>query len=212
MPARGNDCRMRPSMFALAALVIFGCSPTGTTGPVDHDHEIVPLRVGSQWTWFVADSGASPFFRDTTVKAIIVKDTVVGGNRWFFADHADLVATSSMSWMRNDATGLYQSMPPFPFGYLTFQYPAHVGTTYLGAAMQLRVTSADALVTVPAGTFHCVVYVEPDPRPTAPANMGIRWLYVAPGVGIVKDVTARSYDSQGNLVGTRVRVLVNFTP
>ena len=63
--------------------------------------------------------------------------------------------------------------------FFEFPYPAKVGTSEnFGITVVLK---TDTVITVPAGTFHCLLYAESGDT-----------VFVAPGVGVVARLTDRT--------------------
>jgi hypothetical protein len=201
---------MRPGLVCASSLLIIACGPGGNEPPSVTG--IVPLRVGSEWTYFIADSGEAKVYPDSTYIARIARDTLVGGLRWYFGDPAFLIAPGpSFHWLRNDVGGLYQSLPPYTVPLLAFSYPAVVGDFYLGGGWPLRVADADTVITVPAGTFHAVLYERVTSGPTGPGSV-YGWLFVSPGVGLIKEIRPIRGNGSGQITVARIRVLTKYVP
>jgi hypothetical protein len=205
---------MRALNGLLVASLLAGCSSGVDPKLGSTERDLIPLAVGSEWTYSIADSGqfAARVF-DSTRMARIVRDTVVAGRRWHFADATDLVVPlRSFPWIRNDAAGVVSGLPPFTVAWLQYQYPPTVGQVFNPGGPPARAADADTVVTVPAGTFHCVLYEWPDTSPIDNVTRISRWQFVSPGTGVVKDVVVRSRDGMGTIVATRVRVLLSYKP
>jgi hypothetical protein len=80
---------------------------------------------------------------------------------------------------RNDGFwSLNLAIPPLSLLFFEFPYPAKVGTSAnFGVTVVLK---TDTAITVPAGTFHCLLYAESGDS-----------VFVAPGVGVVARLTDR---------------------
>jgi hypothetical protein len=123
---------------------------------------IMPLAVGNFWEYHVLWNDTAHYgdYYDTTY---IIRDTLIRGEDWFVDNHRTYYAN------RDD--GLYilsGGMPTLAFKFPTsindsfpspYTLPLHTYETY-----RLVVHSLSEPVTVPAGTYNCVVYrslVEP---------------------------------------------------
>lgn len=172
-------------------MLVFGCStePTTETGGSLPTQPLFPLTIGTRWTYDRVDS--VEFTTDTllnsfhsTVSFGVLADTVGGnGITWAVLDNtSDIVGglISGHEYFANlvggtwewpvpaGAGGLGTGLPPSLF----FPYPTTKGaTSNFGITVVL---STDSTLTVPAGTFHCIVYAEERDR-----------VFVAPGVGVV---------------------------
>jgi hypothetical protein len=200
---------MKSGLLVTTSLMALACGPTGNEP--GSAATIVPLAVGSEWTYFVADSGASKLHPDSTYVARISRDTLLGGRRWYYAEPASSLAPGPFQWLRNDVGGLYQGLPPFTVPFLGFAYPAVVGDSYIGGGWPLRIADVDTLITVPAGTFHAVLYERISTGSTG-SNLVYGWLFASPGVGLIKEIRPIQTSGSGQIMVARVRVLTNYKP
>ncbi len=121
----------------------------------------------------------------------MIADTVAAdGSTWAVLDSAyqviegGVVPIGAHSYVANRSDGFWSwSLPPgYPalsLLFFEFPYPTKAGTSAnLGVT---SVLSTDTVVTVPAGTFHCLLYRESGDS-----------VFVAPGVGVVARLTDRT--------------------
>jgi hypothetical protein len=99
---------------------------------------------------------------------------------------------------------------------MVFPYPAileQVDTTAVILDGPLRLAGFDTVVTVPAGTFHCIKY-EYVTVPTTAVDP-YQSVYIALGTGIVLKTkrVAAAFDANGNLIGYQdhMQILMSTT-
>jgi hypothetical protein len=153
------------------ALVAVGC--TSTTHPnvlPSGSQTIWPLAIGNRWVFRATVFDSSGNQRSTWIDTLkIVSDTLFGSDRWYVQVG---FGGKGKFFLQNRANGLWGDG-------LEYEYPATRNDTYrLGDSTKIIVISADSLITVPAGTFHTVVYQFPGPPLT--------YEYFSPGVGPVR--------------------------
>jgi hypothetical protein len=166
-------------------LVLPGCT-TDDGGvvpapPVDHG-SILPLAVGNSWYYreSLFDTAGVPIgeTRDTMT---LVRDTLIGGLRWF-ADRGGVF------YGVTDGIAVRNMFPSDTGAYLFLLYPVREGYVEYDGPGGYRVASLGratlATVTVPAGTFECLAYIFRDPPRETLAY------YVTPGVGIIRVVVS----------------------
>jgi hypothetical protein len=204
-----------------ASTLIVGCRET--TAPGGPDVPLVPLAVGNHWTYQSSDSvefGSWPPGPPRTLDVAVLRDTVIGGERWFaIGDTAQIFSSGHALFLANRPDGLYEFeplagivLPPaVDLRLLRFPYPTSAGARF-GVIGNSVVTSVDTLVTVPAGTFHCVRYEYQSPYGDPDVYL------VAPGIGVVARLYPASEvrDATGQLIA-RVRFVqrlarVSLTP
>ena len=195
-------------------LVLFAaaCSATEPSGdPVSGDG-LFPFAVGSEWTYSVADSGQTAVIKDSVLTIRIVEESVSNRIHWYRSDPGGKLGTyAGFNWFANKADGVHHSLgPAASFGGIAWRYPASPGVVYdVPVFGSIRVASIDSVITVPAGTFHCLAYEVflqlNSPQPS-------RVVFVAPGVGLIKDVWNTHYGAGTVVVGTRVHILTSFKP
>jgi hypothetical protein len=182
------------------------------------------MTVGTTWTYQFTDSvegGPPPTKADTfgITKQIVVADSVDStGVRWSGMNNGayqplgdDLSSVPSYYSNRNGGFWFlaFSVAPPAvipPTFYLMFKYPAKRGDTYYPTANLafvqrdlVTVTASDTLITVPAGSFHCLRY----------DLNGLDVMFVAPGIGIVKRVSGLwlDEDATGRVLSNHRNVL-----
>lgn len=136
--------------------------------------ELLPLKVGNQWTLELAvydSSNATARMSEITIQ--VLRDTMIQNDAWFIAN------SRNFGILRNSSQGLWlwDSQPA-----LFFPFPATVGdSTRPFNAATVRVVSTNEMKTVPFGALLCYHYrVELDD----PSGLSLDFYY-SPGVGYV---------------------------
>ena len=114
---------------------------------------IMPLGIDNTWTARNTsyDIYGNELF-SSTATMLIVRDTIISGDRWYI-DQSDMLYA-------NRADGLYRRNSQNRT-YLFLKYPAAVDQAYAGdpdASETLVVKSVDTSITVAAGTYLCHMY------------------------------------------------------
>ena len=110
----------------------------------------------------------------------VVKDTIIH-NETFYLLTANGVRDPEVRPMTNREDGLWYYRDPDTIVIL-IKYPVTVGESFFQLHDSLVVVSIDTLVTVPAGSFHCIRY---DDYLIATGRL-LGQIYAAPGVGLIK--------------------------
>jgi hypothetical protein len=139
-------------------LIFIACNDT-TTGPTDPNKEIMPVAVGNYWTFYKYE------WRNSNIDTVNIKDSVTNivtekiefnGQDWFKLGSGYLYHNGSLGLIRM----VYDSTQPLKAinEYLYIQYPVKVGDVFVSGEQQdtMAVINTDKIITVPAGTFHCV--------------------------------------------------------
>jgi hypothetical protein len=118
------------------------------TGAQPNAGEILPLKVGNQWIGRVASLGSPslPPYLDTMV---VTKDTMIQNEEWFFLTGWSLYVAN-----RSDGLWAYNDSQT----WLLWKFPAGEGDSYRRLFDTVTVVSTNAIVSVPAGTYHCYQY------------------------------------------------------
>jgi hypothetical protein len=205
----------RSALFCMAGLLpiiasYIGCSATPdapqTVAPAK-PAPLIPYTVGNQWMTKTTsfDQNGTMLSTEYDTSAVI-EPVAIDGEAWYRIHGVrsrDLFAATRADgpWMRADL----DSMPE-----RRFLYPAAAGDTFgMHDGISYVMTSRDSVVSVPAGTFHCVVYHRQQHDASGalvrPEQMVVWRDYywcVAPGIGVVKSgVLARSWQP-GMKLGT----------
>jgi len=170
------------------AMAVAGCHTDHIGGPNDTPHAaLFPLGIGTRWTYDRVDSvefATDPLLKTfhSTVSFSVLADTIGNGTTWAVLENTNDIVGGLISgheyaanlqggtwtWLVPTGTAFGAGLPAF----LDYPYPATKGAT--SNFGNTAVLSTDSTVTVPAGTFHCIVYAQLRDR-----------VFVAPGVGVV---------------------------
>ena len=188
----GFGPRFASLTLAVLAIAVVSCSDGSSsdlTGPGTPSSGLIPLNVGTRWSYDRVDSvefttDTSLHSYHTTVNFRVIADTMDAlGHMWAVLDSSSYVLgglISGHNYVANLADGVYELFAFTGVGQgsdtaltnIDFPYPASKGATFaFGMGIVL---STDSVMTVPAGTFHCLVYAEAQ-----------EIAFVAPGVGVV---------------------------
>ncbi len=175
-----------------------GCSGPAETSIAPSDTSgstplgpLIPLAIGTRWTYdsidsvlFTTDTSRDQSIHERQSFAVIADTVAADGSTWAVLDSSyDIIDGGPIgghTYVANRSGGLW-SFVPYPISLLSleFPYPTKVGTSEnFGITVVLK---TDTVVTVPAGTFHCVLYAEAGDS-----------VLVAPGVGVVARLTDRT--------------------
>lgn len=169
---------IRLLIVVLLLVLIQSCSEE--TEPIikDHSNEIIPLAVGHKWEYHID-------IYDTT-----------GNITWNFNSSNIIIGDSTIEntkWFYFDKNALYFSLLPDGYHYynkyetdslkniLVYKFPCNAGETY----NDYKVAKVDTQITVPAGTFNCIMYSLRKESSSDFANIDF---FIKPGVGIVKTI------------------------
>ena len=132
---------------------------------------LIPLAVGNEWDMVRTGFDSIGTVTSTEAESILIKaDTTIAGQHWFYRDYGIYYFA-----YQNTETGvLTRLISPYADtnALIYFKYPTQVGDTYghpwviespdhasmTDTAEQTTVLSTDEVITVPAGTFHCIKY------------------------------------------------------
>ena len=163
----------------LSVLLVASCGDKSTNPKPTS--VLMPLAIGNQWEYAITDYDTnSVVISVDTVLMEIVKDTVIQ-NMTFYILTADGVRNPELFWPSNQSEGIWLFIPFDSTLSLGFKYPASVGDRAIFGQDSMVVASANASVTVPAGTFQCYQYN------TYSSGTGLEQIwYFSPNRGLVK--------------------------
>lgn len=207
---------------ATAAIAVLNCGWPVTA--VQPSNVLVSLTIGNQWTYATADSlrgvGVTPTVGpESTYTLRLVRDTIDASQvDWgvietHLAPSDSLIATTYES---NNGDGLFKMIPSTNTRIMVYPYPAvlsQVDTTAMILDGPLRLALFDTVVTVPAGTFHCIKYEYVTVPGTAVDPY--QSVYIGLGTGIVLKVrrVEAAFDANGKLTGHQdhMQILMSTT-
>jgi hypothetical protein len=172
----------------LFCFVVFMLTSCKKDNPVDSSpsvKQIWPLKPSNTWAYHTIEYDTTGAITQSGSGALVVTtDTIVGGETWYQISGAwsggSMFYTNRSDglWiMSNSTSGLFQE--------LFFKYPVSAGDSWNFGGDQIFLQSADTLITVPAGTFHCYEY-----------RLSMSdYYYFCPGVGIIAEDSYSSTNS-----------------
>jgi hypothetical protein len=206
---------MKYSLIAvLMSCALNGCSNATTeeSTSIGNGQLLIPLSVGTAWQYYAADTSIGvpipyPIVPDSSFRVRVTRDSVTGGQTWAALENGDRLfgpSTAPAIYFGNFGHGFnkLEAGPLVAVSILLFPFP-----TRLGQQVQFGPTTSavDTVITVPAGTFHCIRYDflgQPVPGPYP------YWsVFIAPGVGVIQRIVeeATTSDSQNQITGRRLR-------
>jgi hypothetical protein len=156
----------------LAVVILLTTTPSCKQIPVQPESPppvLIPLESGNRWEFQTIywDTLDNPTIGDTTFLAVSAETTLYGHQWsliWRFAAHQLFRNTHNgvvIRWLNHDDERDYLLYKYAGFVGDTYGYPvATFGPSYWidDTSQQAIVIAVDTLVTVPAGSFNCIVY------------------------------------------------------
>ncbi len=158
--------------------LIQSCSENSNLIVEDYSSQIVPLDIGHKWEYhnIIYDSSGS-ILSDFNTSSTIIDDTTIESTKWFYFDkNAVYFSTFSDGYHTYDKYEV-DSLK----NTLVYKYPCNAGDIY----SKYLVSKVDTQITVPAGSFKCILY---SVRLKTQMEFEYRDIFVKPGVGVVKSV------------------------
>lgn len=166
------------STLLLTTILIQSCSQT--TDPVikDYSNEIIPLAIGHKWDYHtnIYDTTGNIVWNFNS-SDIVIGDSTIENTKWFYFDKNALyfsVLSDGYHYYNKYETDSLKNI-------LVYKYPCNLGDTY----SYYEVTKVDTQITVPAGTFKCIMY---SLRMQTSMDFAYLDFFIKPGVGIVKTI------------------------
>jgi hypothetical protein len=189
---------LKPILCSVSLLwLIVSCNDLATEPASTTISNILPLSVGNTWLDFQTTFDSLGRVRATTSTSLEINgDTLIGGHRWFHVvllnDKIANRNTESGASVRlvspnsGDNEGIQYKQPcsrgeSYPFAIVRLSPEGHrvtVDSEYI-----CTVKSVDTIITVPAGSFHCIHYY------VLEYGGAFSWDdFLAPGWGWIKQV------------------------
>lgn len=170
---------MKGREVCLALFCIFiapSCHQNNPLGPYDIHAEIIPLSVGNSWEYdgIAYDTTGSVLEQYVEIHEV-PRDTLVFGRQFYLY----------LGYCADTDSGMIRAVPLQDRLQLKliYKYPTSAGEQYLSEQTNCTVASLDTLISVAAGSFHCIWY-----RFTT-YGMNYRDEYISPGVGLIKGIS-----------------------
>jgi hypothetical protein len=171
--------------FVSSITMMSGCKDSSPSQPSSLKTDIYPLTKGNTWVYFYAEYDLSG-----SITASYTTTANVRGDSTFWGHSMKLLWFEGDCWYANTDSGLIQYVgngnnPPTNTFELLYQYPTARGNSYyIAGIVPVEVGSTDTLITVTAGTFHCIRYHFPGINTPFFVDH-----FVSPGIGLIKTAT-----------------------
>jgi len=184
-------------LFCFAIFMLTSCKKDNPVDTSPSVTQIWPLKPGNTWAFSTIEYDTTGSVIHSESGAFVVTtDTIVAGETWYHITGAGSMFYTNRSdglWvMSNSTSGLFQG--------LFFKYPGSAGDSWNLGEDQMFLQSADTLITVPAGSFHCYEY----------RLSMIDYYYYCPGIGFIAEDSYSSTNSGRRYLKERLRI-TSFT-
>lgn len=182
-----GKCWMMMSVM-IGALAAAGCGSDADapSGPSPTSTDLMPLKVGNQWSYNVEEFDTTG--RQTSTKAqsnVVTADTMIQGTTWYFLNDDRATPT------RTAGDGVYYWDTKRDASYRYIATPVSVGSFQEKGSQRFTVASSSARIDAPAGSYNSVQILVTDSNIPSVSSV----ISVAPGVGLVGlDVMYRRAD------------------
>jgi hypothetical protein len=147
----------KPSFLFSLSLLMFLISSCDKSNPVSYDSSIgiIPLKVGNTWVMTFSYCNSNGVVTETGIdSAWVSDDTVISGQHYFLVsdqqkDSAGIPITQIISYLARNSPSGY-SLRLDSTEQILYDYPYRIGDT--------SIVASNEVVTVPTGTYYCVVY------------------------------------------------------
>lgn len=174
----GTMKRINLAIIVLLMMIIQSCADVNTPTVNETSNEIIPLAVGNTWNYHTTlyDTTGNVFM-DFNNSNKIVGDTTIQNINWFYYDKNALYFS-----IFQDGFHIYDPYKTDSLrDQLNFKYPCSVGDKY----SYYEVVKIDTQITVPAGTFSCIMY---SLRMQTSMDFAFIDFFIKPGVGNIKTI------------------------
>jgi hypothetical protein len=170
-------------------LFIIFISSCEKSNPVSNGstNEIIPLKVGNAWTSTFSDYDSNGVITTAYIDSVwVAKDTIVDDQNYFlmFRQSENAVGPpypqTSSYLARNTPSGYNEREVRFNLEGMAYNYPYHINDS--------TIVATNEAITVPAGTYNCIVYKFPAAEVLVDTVYQVAYgkSYICPNIGIVK--------------------------
>jgi hypothetical protein len=158
----------------MIALTI-GCSNDSNPTKSNSAVEIIPLELGNIWKYqYQTFDTSGAVLQNIVSQNTITGDTTIENNIWYYFSEDAL-------FFSNYEDGFHTYNQYDSQNELVYKYPCNIGDKY----SQWEITSIDTQITVPAGSFKCILYHF---RLNTNYSYGNREVFIKPGLGRIKSI------------------------
>ncbi len=175
-------------LIAGICILMNGCSKNNPVNSASAEKEILPLKIGNQWTsyvetkvYFNGDTVNIGFHSYDTMHKAIMYETIIDGKKWYSDSTSDILYANLYDGLYFASTSKGSFMK-----WIVFKYPCKAGDVFGSFFGTMKVISTIKRVATKAGTFECIQY-----RTTQQTSSTtiISEYYLSPGVGIIKQTS-----------------------
>lgn len=166
-------------LFLIIITLVQSCSDINNS-PVDEiTKDIIPLAVGNTWSYHTSlYDTAGNVFKELNSSREITGDTLIDNITWYYYE--------TNAWFCSIFKDGYHIYDPYRTdslrNLLNYKYPCAAGDKY---SYYYEVAKIDTQITVPAGTFNCIMYTL---RMQTPMDFAYIDFFIKPGVGYIKTI------------------------
>jgi hypothetical protein len=173
-------------LFLILITLVQSCSDINNPSVDGISNDIIPLTVGNTWSYHTTlYDTAGNVFKEFNNSREITGDTLINNTIWYYYD--------TDAWFCSVFKDGYHTYDPYRTdslrNQLNFKYPCAAGEKY----SYYEVAKTDTQITVPAGTFNCIMYTL---RMQTSMDFAYIDFFIKPGVGYIKTI---EYTFNGNL-------------
>lgn len=165
-------------LFFILIALVQSCNDVNNPSVDEISEDIIPLAVGNTWNYHTTlYDTAGNVFREFDSSSRITGDTLIDNNTWYYYE--------SNAWFCSIFEDGYHTYDPYRSdslkNRLNFKYPCAAGDKY----SYYEVAKSDTQITVPAGTFNCIMY-----KLRMRTSMDFAYLdfFIKPGIGYIKTI------------------------
>jgi hypothetical protein len=184
-------------LFCFVVSLLASCKKDNPVDSSSSVKQLWPLKTGNTWSFSaVAYDSTGTVTQSGSGSLVVTADTLVGDETWYHISGGGSVFYTNRSdgiWgMSTGTSGIFQG--------LFFKYPVSIGDSWNFGGDQIFLQSADTVITVPAGTFHCYEY-----------RMSMSdYYYFCPGVGFIAEDSYSTTNSGSLYIRERLSI-TSFT-
>lgn len=150
--------------------------------PTDNNSDLLPLKVGNQWTYIdssVNAQGTHAFVETKTYE--IIKDSIWNEEKMYMFNRSDFLDIHLFGYFlnRSDGTYLFDSNNIANEPQMFIKFPVYKNNGFKGYTDFLIAANIDTAYTTPAGVFNCIMYASI----RSDKNNSYYIHYFCPGIG-----------------------------
>jgi hypothetical protein len=139
---------------------VFGCGDEPGK-PTDNNSELLPLKVGNQWTYAYTSFNSDGDSTHTEIKTYeIIKDSVYNGEKIYYLNRSDFLGLLIKGYFlnRNDGIHVLNTEHGAADPQILLKFPVDNNSEFDAYPYRMKVGKADTTIATPAGEFKCIKY------------------------------------------------------